>query len=107
MRRSLFFVIAAAKILFQPDIQTDEEIAAAHFFNGKFRISNASVSPGDRHDRPAIAAPYGLEWKLNSQVEMGRQQWKATFDPRGAIGFEGVGRIVQLNPKQQSDKKVR
>ena len=50
--RSLLLVIAAAEILFQPDIQADEEVAAAHFLDGKFRISHAPVPPGNGNYRP-------------------------------------------------------
>jgi len=69
---SLLFVVAAAEILFQPDIQADEEVTAAHLLDEELRRPRAAVSPGNRHNRPAISADYGLQWKFNGQIEMRR-----------------------------------
>jgi hypothetical protein len=42
-----FPVIAAGEVFFKPDIEDDEEVAAAHFLDFQFGDAGAAVSPGD------------------------------------------------------------
>ena len=63
-------VIAAAEILFQPNIQADEKIAAAHFLHFEFWNATAPVVPGNGDNRPAIASHNCLQRQFNSQIEM-------------------------------------
>ena len=92
-----FFVIAAAEVLLQPHVEADEEVAAAHLFEGEFGNAGAAIPPGYRHDSPTISPHNRFEWQFDRQIEMGRQQRAATLDHGGAVGLEGVGSVVEID----------
>lgn len=58
---TLLFVIAAAKILFEPDVKANEQVATAHFFNLQFRNSAPSIPPRNGNHRPSEATGDRLE----------------------------------------------
>src|SRR5215467_5580229 len=105
-RLCAFFVIPSTEILFQPNVEAYEEIAAAHLFEGKFGNAGTAVSPGYRDNRPAISANDGLQWKFDSQIKMGREQRTTTFNYGGTIGLESIGGVIQLDSKHQANKKI-
>ena len=43
----ILFIIPSGKILFHPNIEADEEVAAAHFLDLEFGAAGAAVAPGD------------------------------------------------------------
>ena len=47
-----FPIVAAAEILFEPDVGDDKEVAAAHFLDLQLGLTHPPVSPGDRYHRP-------------------------------------------------------
>ena len=63
-------VIAPAEILFQPAIQRDEQIAAAHLSDLQLRFSVSPVAPRDGHRRPGVSADNRFQRQFDSQVEM-------------------------------------
>ena len=63
-------VVAAAEVLFEPHVETDEEISTAHLFNFQFRRSDPTVAPGDRNGGPRITPHDCLERNLDRDVEM-------------------------------------
>src|SRR5579862_5476986 len=90
--RSLFSsVVPAREVLLQPAIERDEQITAAHLSDFELGHSRAPVPPGDRNDRPRIAANDGLQRDLNREIEVRRKKRAATVDHLGAIGLESVG----------------
>jgi len=53
-------VISLAEIFFQPQIEADEQVTAAHFLDFELGHASAAVTPGNRHHRPGISANDGL-----------------------------------------------
>jgi hypothetical protein len=45
-------VISPAKIFFQPDVEADEKITAAHLAHHQLRLADTTVTPGDGNDGP-------------------------------------------------------
>ena len=44
-------IVPAAEIFFQPEVENDKEVAAAHFPDLQFRDSVATIPPGNGNDR--------------------------------------------------------
>ena len=59
---SLRAVIAAAEVLFQPAIEGDEKVPAAHLLDFEFRFADAPVTPGDWNHRPGVSPHDRLQW---------------------------------------------
>ena len=102
LKSVLLFEVSAAEVFFQPDVAADEEVAAAHFLDLQLGDAGAAIAPGDRHDRPGVAAHDGLERQLDREVEVRRNQGTATVDHRRAIGLEGIGRVVERDVKDDA-----
>src|SRR5207249_8884654 len=107
LRPVVLAVVATAEVLLQPDVQADEEIAAAHLLELQLGPAGPPVAPGDRDHRPAEAPHDRLERQLHRQVEVGRDQRPAAVDDLLAIGLERVGRVVQPDGEQRLDEEVR
>src|SRR3954470_14020088 len=73
-------IIPGAEIFLQPDVETDEEISAAHFLDFQFSRAAPPVPPGNRHRRPTVAAHDRLQRNLDREVEMGGDQRLAPVD---------------------------
>lgn len=54
--RFRFLVVSAAEILFEPEIEANEQIAAAHFLDFEFGNTSSAIAPSNRHRRPRISA---------------------------------------------------
>src|SRR5260370_23163296 len=105
-RRILPPIIAATEIFFQPAVQRDKKVPAAHFPDLELGSSGTPVTPCDRHGRPGVAANDDLERKLDSKVEMRREERATTVQRALAISLESVSEIVQWYMKQESQKRV-
>ena len=92
MRRA--FVISLAEVLFQPDVEADKEVAAAHFLDFQFRRAGAPVAPGNGERGPTKTADDRLERYFHRDIEMRRDERAAALDHFPAVGFKGVGGIV-------------
>lgn len=68
---NLFAVISLREVLFEPYIQADKEVAAAHFLDFQLGLARAPVAPGDRNSGPGIASYYRLKRKFDRDVEVG------------------------------------
>src|ERR1044072_1511029 len=100
-RKVLFsFVTSLAEVLLQPDVEADEQIAAAHFFDFELGRTGAPVAPGDGKRGPAEAAHDGLELYLHRDVEMRSDERPAALDHFPAVGFKGVCRVVEFDPEE-------
>lgn len=99
-------IVAAAEILLQPYIQTDEEIAAAHFPDFQLGLPVAAISPCDGRDRPRIASYNGLQGQFHSEIEMRRNERPAPIDHGLSIGFECVRRIIQSYSEEHFEKQI-
>jgi hypothetical protein len=64
-------VITSAKILFQPNVEADKQVTAAHFFDFKLRFSTPAIAPGNWNNGPAVPADDGLERDFNCEIKMG------------------------------------
>lgn len=83
-----FQVIPAREIFFQPHIEADEEIAAAHFCDLKFGDAGAAVAPSDGDGGETKAADDGFQREFDRDVEVGREDGADAVDDRAAVGFE-------------------
>jgi hypothetical protein len=54
-----FPVVPAGEVFFQANIEADEEVAAAHFFDFEFGGAGAAVAPGDGDGGETEAADDG------------------------------------------------
>ena len=100
------FVIALAEVLLQPDVEANEEVAAAHFFYFQLWRAGAPVAPGDGERGPAKAADDGLERYLHRDVEMRGDERPAALDHFPAIGLKGVRRVVEFDAEKNFEEKV-
>src|SRR6266702_1993426 len=92
-----FPVIAAAEI-FSSDMQRQtKEISATHFSDRQLSFPCPAVARSDWDSGPRISTDDRFKRQLDREVEMRRNQWMAAVDHSLEVGFEGVGRVVQLN----------
>src|SRR6202040_1763960 len=89
-----------------PDIEADKQVPAAHLPQLELREPGSPVAPGDGNDRPRKPAYDRLQGKLDREVEVRRKKRAASVDHVAPVGFKGVSHVVELNAKQQSEKKV-
>ena len=100
-------VITPAEMLFQPDVAADEEVTTAHLLDLQFRLTRATVFPGDGHHRPGEATHNRFERQFHREIEMRRDERTAAVNHLAAIRFEGIGRVVERDAEDGLDKKVR
>ena len=84
-------------MLLNPDIEADKKIPASHFLNLELGLSRPSIAPGNWHRGPRIIPDNRFKRKLHRDIEMGRQNGAAAVDNAFAIGFKGVGRVIDYN----------
>src|ERR1043166_8958329 len=99
-------VIASAEIFFQPDVEADEQITAAHFLDLQFCLACASVLPSDGHRSPSEAAHNRFQWQLHRQVKVWRDERAAAFNHFAAISLEGVGCVLEGNAEQNFNEPI-
>jgi hypothetical protein len=99
-------IVPARKVFLQPDIKDDEEVAAAHFFDFELGQAGAAVAPGDGDDGEAVAADDGFQGEFDGDVEVRRQDRLDAVDDFFAVGFEGVGRVVESVAEEEAHKGV-
>ena len=99
-------VIPSGEIFFQPNVEADEEIATAHFLDFEFGDAGAAVAPGDGDGGETEAANDGFQREFNRDVEVGREDGADAVDDRAAVGFEGVGGVVEAVAKEDADEEV-
>ena len=102
----LHTIIPAREIFFQPDIEADEQIAAAHFFDLEFRLTGAAVAPGDGDDGEGKTSHNGFEGKLDRDVEVRRENGAYAIDHGFAVGLEGVSRVVEAMIEEDSHERI-
>ena len=102
----LHTIIPAREILLQPDIEADEQIAAAHFLDLEFRLTGAAVAPGDGDDGEGKSSDNGFERKLDRDVEVRREDRAYAIDHSFAVGFEGIGRVVEAVIEEGPHKRI-
>lgn len=102
----MFFIIAAGKILFQPDVHTYEQISAPHLLDLELCHPRPAVAPGNGNDCPTVASNDGLERNLDRKVEVRGDERPAAVDNFPAIGLEGVGGVVELDPEEHLEELV-
>jgi predicted Zn-dependent peptidase len=88
-------VVATTEIFFQPHVDANKQISAAHLADLEFGDARSPVSPGDGNDGPIVAADNCLQRQFDRQVEVGRKKWTAAFDDFTRVSFKRVSRIVQ------------
>src|SRR5437588_5600808 len=88
-------VIATAEVLFQPAIEGNEKIAAAHLLDLKFRFTGAPIAPGDGHHRPGVSAHNGLQRQFYCEIEVRREEWTAAINDSSPVSLEGIGEVIQ------------
>src|SRR5262249_37595771 len=99
-------VISTTEIFFEPAIQSDKEIPAAHFLDLQFRKSSTPVPPSDWCHRPGVPAHDCLQRKFNRQIEVRRQKRTTAFDDRSPICLECISCVVQAALKHYSEKQI-
>ncbi len=106
IRRLAPFVIPAAEMLFQPNIEANEQVTTAHLLDLELRFAGAAITPRYGYARPFVASNNRFQGYLDRQVEMGRDQRPAPIDRRSPVGFESIGNVVVFDSKQNSQKGV-
>ena len=99
----LFPVIPTAEILFQPHVENDEQIPAAHLLEHQFCFARPPIAPGDGNHRPGVTAHDRLQRNFNREVEMRGDQRPAAVDNCFPVGLERVGRVVERDAEQQCE----
>lgn len=100
------FVIATGEVFFEPDVEDDEEVTAAHFFDFEFGDAVAAVAPRDGNDGKVVTADDGFEGQFDGDVEMRRENGADAIDDFFAVGFEGVRRVVEAVAEEEAHKGV-
>jgi len=83
-----------------------QEIAAAHFFDFEFGGADAAVAPGDGDGGVAEATDNGFQREFDRDVEMRREDGADAVDDGAAVGFEGVGGVVEAVAKEEADEGI-
>ncbi len=105
--KTLFQIIPTREIFFQPNIEADEEVAAAHFLDFELGGAGAAVPPSDGNGGETEATDDGFEREFDRDVEMRGEDGTDAVDDRAAVGFEGVSGVVEAVPEEEPDEKVR
>src|SRR5438552_12074774 len=92
-----FLVVAAAEIFFQPNIKADEQVAAAHFLYFEFWSAGAAVAPGNRNDRPGVAAHNRFERQFDGEIKVRSDQGTAAFNDRAAVRLKRIGGVIEFD----------
>src|SRR5690348_10720876 len=87
-------VVAAAEGALEPDVEDDEEVAAAHLFHRQLRLAAGAVGPGGGDDGVGVAADDRLEGELDGEVEVLGEERLDGLDHLAPVGLEGVGGVV-------------
>ena len=101
------FVIPLAEVLFEPDVEANEKIAAAHLFDSKLWSAGTPVAPRDGECGPTKAPHDCLERYLHRDVEMRRDERATAFDHFPAVSLEGVGSVVEFDAEKDFEEKIR
>jgi len=99
-------IVPLREIFLEPHVEDDEEVAAAHLFNFELGYSVASVAPSDGDNGEIVAADNGFQWKLDGDVEVGRQDRADAVDDLFAVSFEGVGGVVEAVAEEEAHEGV-
>src|SRR5262245_56843363 len=67
--RRCLVVVASRKILFQPHIKADEEVAAAHFAESQLANAMPPIAPGNGNHSPRIASHNRLQRQLHRNIK--------------------------------------
>ena len=102
-----FPVIAAAEIFLQPNVEADEQVAAAHLPDLQLGLARAAVAPGDGDDGPGEPAHDRFERQFDREIEMRRDQGPAALDDLAPVGLEGVGGVVEADGKKRLQEEIR
>ena len=99
-------IVPAAEIFFQPEVENDKEVAAAHFPDLQFRDSVATIPPSNGDDRKGVTANDSFEGEFHREIEVGREKRAETIQTSFAVTLKGIGCIVQAVAKEHADVKV-
>ena len=102
----LHTVIPAREIFVQPDLETDEQRAAAHLLDLQLRLTSAAVAPGDGDHSEGKSSDDGFERELHCDVEVRREDRAYAIDHGSAVGFEGIGCVVETMIEENPHKRV-
>src|SRR5581483_2164698 len=100
-------IVAARQGLLEPQVEDDEEIAAAHFLDAQLGYAGFPVCPGDRNHAIGVAAHNGLQRHLDGQVEVRRNERLHRGNHFTPVYLEGVRNIVEPKSKEHADKEIR
>jgi len=73
-------IIAAAEVLFDPDVETDKQVPAPHLPQLELGKSGAPVAPSDGNDGPCKPAHDRFQRKLDREVEVRGKKRAASVD---------------------------
>src|SRR5580700_6743678 len=69
-RRVMAVVIAAGEILLKPEVEDDEQVAAAHLLDLQFGETSFAIGPAYRNHRVGVAADNRFQRHFHGKVEM-------------------------------------
>ena len=104
---AVFAVVAPREIFFEPDVEADEEVAAAHFFDLELGGPVAAVAPGDRDDGKTVSAHDGFEGEFDRDVEVRGKDRPHAVNDGLPVGLEGIGRVVEPVVEKDTHEGVR
>jgi len=99
-------IVPAAEIFFQPEVENDKEVAAAHFPDLQFRDSVTAIAPSDGYNRKGVTADDSFEGEFHREVEVGREKRAEAIQAGFAVSLKGVSCVVQAVAKEHADVKV-
>ena len=99
-------IVPAAEIFFQPEVENDKEVAAAHFPDLQFRDSVATIPPSNGDNRKGVTANDSFEGEFYCEVKVGREKRPEAIQASFAVSFECIGCVVQAVAKEHADVKV-
>ena len=101
-----FVVVALGEVFLQPNIQDNEEVTAAHLADFQFGHASAAVAPGDGDNRKIVAPYDGFEGEFDGDVEVRGEDGSNAIDDFFAVGFEGVGGVVEAVSEKETHEGV-
>ena len=99
-------IVTSAEIFFEPEVENDKEVAAAHLPYLQFRDAVTAIAPGDGHNSKGVAANNSFERQFHREVKVGREKRAEAIQAGFTVSLKGVGCVVQAVAKEHADVKV-
>ena len=99
-------IVAAREVLFEPDVEADEKVAAAHLADLQLGDARAAVSPSDGNRGPGVSSDNRLQRKLDREVKVRGNQRATSVNYSAAVRLKGIGRVVQSVAEEELEEQI-